>query len=151
MRAECREEYIRKKQEPKELRVDIINGVPCLWEAGGGMTNTGRSTIIAGPKGERKKALIVKTAGHLAGREHAAIPIEKEDYLIEVYRHRDEISIWISRVLEVEQKIVRVSEVYWKERGEWFPEPPPQELQEAIKAAVEKACCYHCRSPHFLL
>lgn len=35
-------------------------------------------------------------------------------------------------------------------RGEWDVEPPAC-LKAAIKAAKEKATCYHCREPHFAI
>lgn len=41
-------------------------GLPALWESGGGATNTGSATIIAGPNGEKLVPIYVRRSGHLS-------------------------------------------------------------------------------------
>ena len=35
-------------------------GLPALWEGGGGSSNTGDATLIAGPKGEKNTPLYIR-------------------------------------------------------------------------------------------
>jgi hypothetical protein len=57
-----------------------------LWEAGGGLTNTGRATIIADKNGRPKHPIYVRGAGSLSCGEHALIPIEPGDYVIKAHQ-----------------------------------------------------------------
>jgi len=41
------------------------------WEYGGGMTNTGKATIVCGMHGEKLKPKKIFTTGHLANKIHA--------------------------------------------------------------------------------
>jgi hypothetical protein len=137
----------------KEIYFNITRneGRPCIWEEGGATTNKGRAIIIAGPKGEKKKAVYQRTSGHLACKEHALIPIETGDFIIVANQWRGEYSITVARIKE------------FKRFKEWDCDPhddkvvaevvesPPEFLFEAINAAKAKAAHYHCRGPHFVL
>ena len=57
-------------------------GIPCMWECGGGYSNTGESQIIAGKNGEAKQPIYIRRRGELACCEHALIPISVGDYVI---------------------------------------------------------------------
>lgn len=84
------------------------SGIPCLWESGGGMTNTGEAVIIAGPSGEKKKPIHIRKRGHLACGEHALIPVEAGDYIITTYRHRAEYQNDVYKIANVlESKTAR--------------------------------------------
>ena len=134
----------------KKARIERTKkGFPAMWEAGGGYTNTGYAVVIAGKDGQRKKALYVRKRGPLANENHALIPIEIGDYIIEASHHRKdfEFRIWsIDQILNEEGQFALVNEY---SQGEWEVDPPAF-LQAAIEAAMNKATCYHCRSPHFV-
>ena len=128
-------------------------GYPAMWESGGGYTNTGEATIIANKDGQPKKAVYIRRRGHLANGEHALFILEVGDYIVEANHHRD-FGIGIFRMLGFEDKeeevYAIVEQVNCFSRGEWDAELPAS-LEAAVKAAMEKATCYHCREPHFIV
>ena len=129
-------------------------GYPAYWEAGGGYTNTGYSTIITGTDGQPKKAIYIRCRGDLACQHHALIVLEVGNYIIEADHHRRDFDIKIFRVLSFEEKnketYAVIEQVNCFNMGEWEADLPAS-LEAAVQAAVEKATCYHCREPHFIL
>src|SRR5690606_4267060 len=82
-------------------------GYPALWECGGGFTNTGEATIIAGKDGQPKKAIYVRRRGHLANGEHALVILEVGDYVISANHHREDFNIYIYKILDFKtEKII---------------------------------------------
>lgn len=77
-------------------------GFPAYWEGGGGFTNTGEATIIAGKDGQPKKAIYIRRRGHLANSNHALIILEVGDYIIEANHHRRDFEIVIYKVIDFE-------------------------------------------------
>ena len=61
-------------------------GLPCMWESGGGATNTGGAKIICSANGLPKKAIYIPRGGHLSNGEHALIPVTIGDIII-FYSH----------------------------------------------------------------
>jgi len=129
-------------------------GYPAMWESGGGYTNTGEATIIANKDGQPKKAVYIRRRGHLANGEHALFILEVGDYIVEANHHREDFGIGIFRMLGFEDKeeevYAIVEQVNCFSRGEWDAELPAS-LEAAVQAAMEKATCYHCREPHFIV
>lgn len=138
-------------------------GLPALWESGGGYSNTGEATIIAGKNGEAKQPIYIRRRGQLACCRHALVILEVGDYIIVAFHHREDFEIEIYRVLdfdEVKEEMYAVMEHincrYNMEHincfgmGEWDAELPAS-LEAAVQAAMEKATCYHCREPHFII
>lgn len=125
-------------------------GLPCLWEAGGGLTNTGRATIIADRNGRPKSPIYVRGAGSLSCGEHALVPIEVGDHVIKAYHHRKDFEIVVYRIVEIRDEEAEVEVVMDYRMGEWAPSEPSGPLAEAVMAAKKKATCYHCRSPHYV-
>lgn len=83
----------------KEIKIEKTKkGFPALWECGGGFTNTGEATIIAGKDGQPKKAIYVRRRGHLANSEHALIVLEVGDYIIKTNHHRKDFNIYIYKI-----------------------------------------------------
>ena len=131
-------------------------GYPALWECGGGCRNTGEATIcsqVAAPKKPIHQEL------GTANEHHALFIIEKGDYIIECNHHREDFNIYIYKILdfktETKQKEktedIAIAELMHEfSMGEWDKEPPAY-LEAAIQAAKEKATCYHCREPHFII
>jgi hypothetical protein len=139
-------------------------GIPCLWEKGGGFTNTGDAQIICTAKGEPKKPIYIRQRGSLACEEHALIPVQVGDVVIKAFQHRGDFTIEVLSIVEIKDDVAEKKD--WKgdvirskevvtvpiatfDMGEWDKEPA-EELEAAIEAAKEKATCYHCRRPHFI-
>lgn len=63
-----------------------------------------------------------------------------------------EIEIYEKKVekKEATEDLAIVEKMYEFSWGEWDKEPPAY-LEAAIQAAKEKATCYHCREPHFII
>jgi hypothetical protein len=139
----------------KKIKIEKTKkGYHALWECGGGYTNTGYATVIAGKNGEKKKAIYVRGRGELANSNHALIIIKKGDYIVVAEHHREDFEIQILRVLDFKEEegetFAITEQAYEFSRGEWDAELPTY-LQAAVEAAKEKATCYHCRSPHYIL
>ena len=134
-------------------------GLPAAWEAGGGMTNTGSAQIIARPDGERPYAVYIRRRGHLACAEHALIVVRPGFYILEADR-------WVKREKPFQVKIWKIEDIITEEDGyfavariqrsmtvetvEMGVFYAPIHLQYAVKAAIEKTMCYHCRAPHYV-
>ena len=132
------------------------SGRTALWESGGGMTNTGRATIIAGPKGERLRPYYIRRRGHLAGGHHALMPIFPGHFIINAHHHRGDFEISVLRVTAIGERngslYAEVEQVTDFSKGEWLKDPAEiaPHLPEAIEAAKKKALSYHCRTPYYI-
>ena len=126
-------------------------GIPCLWEAGGGYSNTGKSQIIAGKNGEAKQPIYIRRRGELACCEHALIPVDVGDFIITTNHHRGDFETQICRVEEIHAETAVCSIIGEYSRGEWTWGEEHHFLIPAVDAAWEKATCYHCRAPHYIM
>jgi len=136
----------------KTIRIERSrSGLPCVWERGGGATNTGAATIIADPEGRPKRAIYVRRKGSLSCGEHALIPVRIGDVVIEASHHRGDFDINVFRIVEVLNEEAVVEAIADFRNGEWAPQEPDGAIAEAVKAAQRKAMCYHCREPHYIL
>jgi len=148
----------------EKIRLDRTNrkGYAAFWESGGGYSNTGESAIICDRHGQAKKAVYIRRRGHLANDRHALILINRGDFIIQAWHHREDFLIKIFQVKDFEREvdyysdgteIVKVyaiaEEKFVFDRGEWDRDLP-EYLEAAVNAAIEKATCYHCREPHFI-
>lgn len=113
-------------------------GIPCLWEKGGGYTNTGEAQIITDGQGYPKRAITVLTHGDLACRDHALIPVREGDHIVTVYRHRDKIAVQVDVITSIEGDTAKT-----------VPEKAAI-CGDAIWAAAEKSQDYHCRRPYYV-
>lgn len=87
------------QKEKITIKSDLSKkGLVCLWENGGGYSNTGDSQIIADQDGNAKKPIHINRSGSLACENHAMIPINKGDYVIRAEHHRGDFSINIYKV-----------------------------------------------------
>lgn len=133
-----------------ELRIEISKtGVPCMWEEGGGFTNTGNAVIIAGERGEKKKPIYIRRRGSLACAAHALIPIKIGDYVVQANHHRDDYNIYVSKIVEIGDETARVDKINTFSLGEWDYQLDDK-LKSAVRAAKEKANHYYCREPHYI-
>jgi len=126
------------------------SGTACLWEAGGAGRNTGHAVVIAGPHGERLRAIYVRRRGPLAGWDHALIPVRVGDLVFAADQHREDFEITVSRIAAIRETEADLERLTDYEGGEWAL-PPLREWDGALQAVVAKATCYHCRAPHFVL
>lgn len=140
----------------KVIRLDSTkSGLPAIWEAGGGYSNSGHATIVAGRNGEALKPIYVRRRGHLAGGEHALFVAKPGFHNVEARHHRRDFWITVWRIEGIrrtddgghEADLTLVAEF---DQGEWIPSPQDY-LNAAIEAARQKATCYHCRSPHYIM
>ena len=128
------------------------HGLVALWEGGGGATNTGDATIIAKPDGSKSTAIYIRRSGHLAGGDHALIPVYPGCYVIKSRHHRRDFTHEIYRVVraytegEAEDKKAYVDVVLVNkfDRGEWNTDLLSN-LVAAVDVAEDKATTYHCR------
>ncbi|HHT96686.1 MAG TPA: hypothetical protein GXZ90_02170 [Clostridiales bacterium] len=134
----------------KTINLELSNsGIPCLWEEGGGASNTGRAIIIAGAKGQALNPIYIKRKGHLSNGQHALISVEAGCYIIEAWHQRGDFEINIYQVKDVKGEKATVEEVATFNMNEWN-KPVPAFLGDAIKASKEKATQYHCKEPYFI-
>ena len=113
-------------------------GIPCLYESGGGYTNTGAAQIIADRLGYPKRAIYIRTSGNLACQEHALIPVGCGDHIVTVKRHREHVAIRVDRIESIEEN---TASLVMKTEPICF---------DAINAAIEKSNDYHCRQPYYI-
>lgn len=114
------------------------SGTPCIWESGGGYSNTGIAQIITDGQGNPKSAIHVRTHGDLACKEHALIPIREGDHIVTVNRHWDRVAIKVEFIASIQEDTATV-----------VPETDPI-CYDAIEAAVAKSRDYHCRTPYYI-
>lgn len=131
-------------------------GIPCVWEQGGGFTNTGSAVIVADSVGRPKRPLYIRRRGSLACDYHALIPITTGDVVVTADHHRKDFTIEVVRIIEIPSKKDETDKgeanaeiISRYDAGEWVPELPI-EFFDAVQAAKNKAVCYHCREPHFI-
>lgn len=132
--------------------IEIIrskSGIPCLWEQGGGYTNTGYAVVITDKNGKAKKPIYIKRRGHLACEKHALIPIRKGDYFIRAHHHRKDFNIVVRKIKKIKDNTAEVEEVAEYSMGEWSTRLP-EHLKSAVEAAKAKALHYHCRIPYYI-
>lgn len=131
-------------------------GIPCLWESGGGSTNTGEATIIAGKIGLPLFPIYIRERGPLACENHALIPVTAGCFVVKAIHHRRDFTVQIWRILNIIDDTAQ-AELAWEYSEGQFGDPASyigslllQNLKAAMNAAVEKATCYHCREPHYI-
>lgn len=115
------------------------SGIPCLWECGGGWSNTGNTQIISNSSGNAKRPLHVRTHGDLCCENHALIPVVVGDHIVTADRHHDNVNVVVYRITAIgADKATMVS----------IDNVPV--LENAIEAAVAKSYDYHCRRPYYI-
>jgi len=125
-----------------------------VWEEGGGYSNTGDATIIAGADGSKLRPVYIRRSGHLAGKQHAAFAVRagEEVVIIHATHHRYDFRVRIYTALATEKKL-EIKQI-WDAEGDpatikaAIPETM-EKYRAAIIAAMKKATCYHCREPHY--
>ena len=141
-------------------------GLPALWERGGGYSNTGKATIIAGPNGEKKVPLYIRRHGTLACAHHALFVVREGDIVIESSHHRGDFRHKIYRIVTIRGDEAEIELIAEYSNGQWDTGPlgqkleadfarmatggpPTMELSIAVDTAEAKASDYHCRSAYY--
>lgn len=128
-----------------------------VWEAGGGMTNTGSATIIASTTGEALKPLFVRRSGNLACEDHAAFAVWEGQKAVKVdtSHHRRDFAIRIYELVATKESLKE--KLLWKIAHVYDIEDVKEQIPikyekylDAINAAMEKATIYHCRSAIYI-
>lgn len=114
------------------------SGLACLWECGGGLTNTGGARLVTSPTGKPKRAIHIRTHGDLCNDNHALIPVKVGDCVVSVDRHWDRVSVKIERITAIDGDTATL------ERTDDLIS------YDAIQAAVAKSKDYHCREPYYI-
>ena len=152
----------------KKIKIERTKkGFPALWECGGGYTNTGEATIIAGPNGEKKTPLYIRRRGPLACAHHALFVVREGDIVIESSHHRGDFHHQVYRIIGIRADEAELELIAEFSRGKWDTsplgqqleadlarmtagEPPIMELSVAVQMAEGKATAYHCRSAYYV-
>lgn len=134
-------------------------GLPAVWESGGGLTSSGKATIVAKPDGSKPRAVYVRRGGHLACGDHALVAVHKGYYLVHCRVSRGARSGGhIERIVETSVKDINgerfeatatVEVVNTFSEGSW-DHPLDAKLEAAVKAAFGKASTYHNRSAWYI-
>lgn len=124
-------------------------GLPCLWESGGGMSNTGKAIVIAGKFGEALKPIYIRKSGSLSCGHHALIPIYKGCLVIKTSHHRGDFETSVYRISSISKDSAELTLLNEFSNGEWDKEPDSKYMR-AIEACEDKAHTYHCRYPKFI-
>ncbi len=125
-------------------------GLPAIWERGGGATNTGSATVVAGLNGERLKPVYIRRCGHLSCGEHALFVVREGYFVVMASHWRRDFIIKVYRVvsIDLDNKMALLELVNEYSQGEWDSDLPIY-LKDAVDTAMKKAICYHCREPHY--
>lgn len=152
------DEYlVSEKVTPQELINTGFIPRAVRWEGGGGYSNTGESIIISGINGEALKPTFIKRRGHLACREHAMFLFYPGQPWVEIeasqWRGDFDIKMYqciLTNVGEIQRNLIWDIDNVDKENI--IDEIPDKisKFKNAIVAAMDKAMCYHCRSPHYI-
>jgi hypothetical protein len=139
----------------EELALTLTkSGVPCLWEQGGGMSNTGSACIVTGLNGEPVTPVYIRRKGTLACDRHALIPVRVGSFVVEATHHRGDFDIQVYRISKISGDIAEADIFLQFTEGEWSNVPKEYSADlviiEATEAAKNKAMCYHCREPHYV-
>lgn len=143
-------------------------GLPALWECGGGYSNTGDATLIAGPNGEKKAPLYIRRRGTLACAHHALFVVREGDTVIESSHHRGDFHHQVYRIVAIRGDEAELELIAEFSSDQWDTgplgqqleadfarmeagEPPTMELSIAVDIAEAKATAYHCRSAYYCL
>lgn len=126
--------------------------IPCLWEQGGGYTSTGEAILLADKEGNAPQAIYIRRKGQLACNKHALIPIKIGMLYISFYHHRQDFSIKIYQITEIdiEKNLVYMDLLYSFDEGVWVPELPDY-LKTVVEKGIKKATTYHCRGPYYCI
>lgn len=134
-----------EKVIPEGIPEDHVFLIEC-YEEGGGMTNRGYGYVVTNERGERLKPYHIPKG--YANGVHAKFTLQVP-YIFTAYKHSDQIDITRYEI-KIENKKAMIEEILiWKGLIDELPETYNM-FSDAVKAARNKAYCYHCREPHYI-
>jgi len=143
---------VGKENGPAEIPEELKKHNPKFYftvsEKGGATTNKGYSHIICDMSGEPITPYFAPTSGHLSNNIHASFFVDK---CIKITFSIPEEIIHIFRIC-IEKKGNKVQlarEILW---FGFYNELPNlfSKFKTPIKAAMDKAKHYHCRTPYYI-
>lgn len=121
-------------------------GLATFSESGGGSTNTGGATVLAGAHGEKLKPLFVPR-GYSNGN-HAIFVLRVGMYIVDAVHDRGGEQVNVYRVVGINaDDTVEAELIAEYKNGDGNI---PDFLESAADAALGKSHCYHCREPHYV-
>lgn len=137
-----------KEKEQEYLEFVVCDGTACIWESGEGDKTGGYSVIVADYLGKPKRAFEIRTWGE----EHACVPIEVGDHVIDITHHEGDFEIDVWRIIELDfdNKVAPAYLVARFRKGKWT-EKLPSYLRRAVRAGKLKAQCSKCSEPHYVV
>jgi len=135
-----------------DIPVEVKSQNPTLMidcsECGGGMTNTGNSTIVCGLSGKKLRPYYVPRGGHLANGNHAYFAVPSMVVTISGYRQDYVVTIEEHAIIVNGSRAHIKSSIIWSDEVDNLPNYLDR-YREAAYAAYEKSNCYHCRCVHY--
>lgn len=130
-----------------------------IWETGGAESNSGKSEIVCGPKGEKLKPVRIIRKKENANGQHALFA-GKAFVVVSVTQHRNNFTVSISDYeIDPNSGTVKSATIGTWEIGyvkdiknpEVFKDIPEsiKDFTDAIKSAMEKSLHYRCDDPHY--
>jgi Ni2+-binding GTPase involved in maturation of urease and hydrogenase len=96
-----------------ELKATISKKLDILVvESGGGLSNTGKAFLIAGPNGDKKTAMYIRTAVQLACEEHALIPVVIGDIVIKTSPTRLDFESEYGKFCLIENETIQLTKLH---------------------------------------
>lgn len=147
-------EYIEKYDEiSRIMQENNIEWYPrlVLWESGGATSSKGYAKCIAKQNGDPMKPVFVRERGNLANSDHAMF-VAKKAAICEVSQWAGE-NIKLS-IVKIKGKKIMEEELWNVEDINYDKNIVPKRFVKyipLIDATVNKAHCYHCRSPHYMV
>ncbi len=119
------------------------------FEMGGGKTNVGYGIIVCDQfDGKELKPQKVYTDGHLCNSKHAKFVVEN---CITISSTKRGNIVIVQNEITIEYGTIFLkSECLWTGNIKDLPNTYNY-LEKACEAAHEKANCFHCREPHYIL
>lgn len=153
---ELRNKYVSQFFTIEEIeRFKNIEADICLvgFEVGGGMTNTGKATIIALPNGQVPMGVRLSRS---CGANHGMVFGKKLVEITSIWSRNQEVKYKVSAVLyfvdeknKIEKKDLFEIEVLDEDNFDFVP-ARYLHFEDAIRAVIDKSCCYHCRDLHYM-
>jgi len=117
----------------KTFEISTYDGVPCLWESGGGTINTGSAIVISDIFGNPKTPICVRTHG-----QHALIPIEIYDYIFDASHVHGVFDIMIYTVISINGDTLIAAPIAHFSKGRWDHGYCNPHLEKPLDAVTDK-------------
>jgi len=141
------------QEEKKFFIPEIVQGkkfslmINCV-ENGGAATNTGQATVVCSLSGDKLSPYFVPSSGELSNGVHAFFSVPEAVTTVTAHRKQSDIEIMMYLIERLDNFISLETEKVWVGSPQDLPKMYSM-YEAAVKAAKEKAECYHCRCVHY--